>query len=114
MKTLLLAAAAVAMLAGPAAADGAGRTVWFTYMPRTQTCMRDAAPNVVIAQGRAVGDPEPTVDETVDDDGKVMAVRIIYPDAFNASMVTVIRMYRKKVDCEAFAASRDIDGGKYQ
>jgi hypothetical protein len=114
VRTILLAGAAFALLSGAAHATDKKPVEWFTYVPSTQVCVRDVSPPKVIEQARLIGKPDPTVKDVTDDDGKVIAVMLVYPDDINPRMVVVVRMFREKVACQRYADSRKIDTGKYE
>lgn len=113
MKTTILAVCLVSSLSVAAHAAAQKKpTGWFAYQPGPQTCAQSSPPPTVIAGVREDFRVDPDVDDTTDDNDKVVSTVISWSQA-NGVRSWEIHLFRTADACEDYARLRRPDVHKY-
>jgi len=112
MKSVFLVATALCCLSVASHAAQKKPTGWFTFQPAPQTCQQGMTPSEVIAHVREVFRVDPDVDDTTDDNDKVVSTVISWPAA-NGVQSWEIHTFRTSSACEDYAKSQRADLHKY-
>jgi hypothetical protein len=113
MKRLLLTTAAMASLACSAHAADKPAEPWTAYLFGKQICQNIGSPPKVMEMIRSEYHADPTADDVLDANGKVIATVVSFWSSEEKDTLAV-HMFRGKAACEAYAATRRIDTSQYE